>query len=98
MASPVDCCQRLPVSTSRCTSLALTMLSYSKCRRRPLSSARKTAPVPHVLHQVYRHVRLGRRSTSHADYEVVVLRERDVGRGTEHGIMNGGVGHHRRRL
>src|SRR5688572_3987326 len=28
------------------------MLSYSKCRRRPLSSARKTAPVPHVLHQV----------------------------------------------
>src|SRR5690349_5625433 len=28
------------------------MLSYSKCRRRPLSSARNTAPVPHVLHQV----------------------------------------------
>src|SRR6185503_525817 len=52
MASPVDCCQRLPLSTSLCTSLALTMLSYSKCSLRPLSSARNTAPVPHVLHQV----------------------------------------------
>ena len=52
IASPVDCCQRLPVSTSLCTSFAFTMLSYSKWSRRPLSSARKTAPVPHVLHQV----------------------------------------------
>src|SRR4051812_6733492 len=28
------------------------MLSYSKCSLRPLTSARNTAPVPHVLHQV----------------------------------------------
>src|SRR5215470_17495658 len=52
IASPLACCQRLPVSLSLWTSFPDTMLSYSKCNVLPLNRALNTAPVLQVPHQV----------------------------------------------